>query len=56
MAVYFNVFFCLFVWSHPYEALEPLVSGQQFLVEFHSLQVAAAEFSISLAHVVCTLA
>lgn len=44
--------FCV---SHPYETLEPFVSGQQFLVQFDSLQVAATELSVGLPHVICTL-
>lgn len=53
-AVYFDVLMCLCL-PHPYEALKLLVSGQQFLVQFDSLQVTATELSIGLPHVVCTL-
>lgn len=42
--------------SYPYEVLEPLVFGQQLLVQFDSLQVAAAELSVGLPHLVSTLA
>lgn len=42
--------------SYPYEVLEPLVFGQQLLVQLDSLQVAAAELSVGLSHLVSTLA
>lgn len=54
-SLYIRVCACVFL-SHPYKALEPLVSGQQFLVQFDSFQVAAAELGVGLLHVLCTLA
>lgn len=42
--------------SHPYEGLKLLVSCQQFLVQFDGFQLAAAELSIRLLHVVNALA
>lgn len=42
--------------SHPDETLEPFVFGQQLLVQFDSLQMAATEISVGLQQVVCPLA
>lgn len=42
--------------SHPYELLEALVSGQELLVEFDGLEVAAAELSVGIPHLIGVLA